>query len=318
MKVAVLGSSLFARTAAAQLSRAGNDVVRFGGAGEKLRRLAGCFPRLRAALPEARFEPIPFLSRLPFRDRVALAKLPALGRIASPTFASASDYETVDQWLDRLYQSPAARRNFWAPLVQQIAHGGLHNSSAKMIEVVAKPALLARTDNESLAIPLDDLDELSPSPSPSIGRACAASIDVEELRLGALTLESGEMIRFDLIVSALSAEGLLKLLPRTVGETEPYFRALGRLSDTRPHAPGCEAFRPRVQSPIEGLLVIGPHVRTGLPMNAESAMRSIEEIAPLAARVGESKAAAVASPPHTPGFVPLGRLKPVTPANSNP
>ena len=56
------------------------------------------------------------LPSLPWRDRLALVKVAAAIQLPSRLLPPATDWETVDGWLDRLGQSAAARRAFLHPL----------------------------------------------------------------------------------------------------------------------------------------------------------------------------------------------------------
>jgi phytoene dehydrogenase-like protein len=207
------------------------------------------------------------LTALPVIDRVKLA-----ARAARPP--KASDFESVERWLDRLGQSAEARRRFWHPLVQAALGEEPGTASAKLLETLLDERALERV-------------ELSPRWSEAAaafieaqgGRVVTAApvraLEVVDRVVRGLLLD-GERIAADAVIAALGPRAIYQLTPAEE-RRESWFVGLDRLD--RPHAAGAETLRPSVRSPIGGFFACGPSVRTGLPVAAESAARAAEEAA---------------------------------------
>ena len=114
----------------------------------------------------------------------------------------------------------------------------------------------------------------------------------------------------DEVVRALTDE-LRRVLPAAAPARVVHARLIKERDATIAHGAGTEGFRPRCQSPIEGLFAAGDYVRTGLPATIEGAVRSADDAAALALAFEPPRLAAVVTPPASSGggFVPLGRLK---------
>lgn len=308
---------------------------------------------------------------------------------------TASDLETVEQWLDRAGQSPEARATFWHPLALATLNDDPRTASAKLLEAVLREAFLGSRDDARLGFPACGLSELYVEDAARFveargGRVVTAApvgrVLVEDGVARGLELEDGERVSADAVVAAVPPRALYALAPEPLRQ-EPYFANLLRLESSpivsvhlwlehpvaceavlglvgrpvhwifarerylslvtsaaralidRParelvalaaaevarvlpgakvrharvlkereatiaHGAGTEWFRPGTRSPVEGLFVAGDHVRTGLPATLESAVRSGEEAAALAA--------AFVPPParRRPAFVPLEALRP--------
>lgn len=207
------------------------------------------------------------VTSLPVIDRVKLA-----AKAARPP--RASDYETVERWLDRLGQSAEARRRFWHPLVHEALGEQPGQASAKLLETLIDERALERV-------------ELSPRWAEAAagfieahgGRVVTAApvraLEVADRVVRGLLLD-GERIAADAVIAAVGPRALHQLAP-VEERRESWFGGLDRLE--RPHAAGAEAQRPSVRSPIGGFFACGPMVRTGLPAAAESAARAAEESA---------------------------------------
>jgi uncharacterized protein with NAD-binding domain and iron-sulfur cluster len=110
----------------------------------------------------------------------------------------------------------------------------------------------------------------------------------------------------DEIVQTLTDE-LRRVLPEAAGARVVHARLIKERDATIAHGAGTEGFRPRCQSPVEGLFAAGDYVRTGLPATIEGAVRSADDAAELALAFEPPRLAAAVAP--TGAFVPLARLK---------
>jgi hypothetical protein len=151
------------------------------------------------------------------------------------------------------------------------------------------------------------------------------------LRARGVRLADGERIDAEVVIVALRPSALLPLLPDEERRSEPYWRSLVDLTarvsgrTAAAHTPGRAAERPRVRTPVEGLLSAHGLIRTGLPLGPESAVRAADEAAALvielAARPPTPRPSATESPAACASsatamtrdeagqpFVPLGRL----------
>jgi uncharacterized protein with NAD-binding domain and iron-sulfur cluster len=103
-------------------------------------------------------------------------------------------------------------------------------------------------------------------------------------------------------LAALALEEVRRALPRARAARCVHARVMKEREATIAHTAGSEPLRPRARSPIEGLLLAGDYVRTGLPATLESAARSADEAAALAAACAPRRAAPSGA------FVPLARV----------
>ena len=347
---------------------------------------------------------------LPWRDKLAAVKIGAAIQFPEHVSSPASDWETVDGWLDRHGQSHAARRALWHPLALATLNDDPRQASAKLFEAVLREGFFGTRDDARLATARVGLSDLYVDDARAWLQARGAvvrlnaAVDklvVAEGRARGVVVRGGETLEADCIVAALPPAPLGSLVDGELRAGETWFGGLERLqpspivslhlwldrlvtdeemigvvdsplhwifnrnrlttvkdarashlslvvsaaralvdkpSDeivqllvgelkralpaardarvrqarvitereaTIAHPAGGEGYRPRCQSPIDGLFAAGDYVRTGLPATIESAVRAGDEAAALALAYEAPRAS---RPAATGAFVPLSRL----------
>jgi squalene-associated FAD-dependent desaturase len=352
-------------------------------------------------------------SSLTWADRLALVKVAAGVARPSALFPAASDFETVERWLDRVGQSRAARRGFWHPLALAALNDDPRTASAKMLEAVLREGFFGTREGSRLGMASVGLSELYAEDAARYveargGRVVTAA-QVENVRIEGriargVVLRDGTRCDADAVIAAVPPGAIGALLPRELAEGESYFAGIGRLESSpivsahvwldrvvtdeelialvdrpvhwvfnrnrlvmapRPerahkqclalvvscarelidasareiielsvaelrralpgaakanvvharvakereatiaHTAGTERLRPGARSPVDGLFLAGDYVRTGLPATLESAVRSADEAAELAAAYTPAPAPVASSG----AFIPLRTLK---------
>jgi uncharacterized protein with NAD-binding domain and iron-sulfur cluster len=104
-------------------------------------------------------------------------------------------------------------------------------------------------------------------------------------------------------LTALALAEVRRALPGARDARCVHARVMKEREATIAHTAGTGPLRPRARSPVEGLFLAGDFVRTGLPATLESAARSADEAAALAAAEGPPRRAVPSGP-----LVPLGRV----------
>src|SRR5262249_55444661 len=125
--------------------------------GQRSRLRALALPRFLSerALPQ----PLHMLSSLvgfaalSWTDRL---KLTQLGR----ALKAASDFDTVEHFLDALGQSESARRALWRPLAIATLNDAPETASAKMLAAVLREALMGSADDARLGFADGGLSDL--------------------------------------------------------------------------------------------------------------------------------------------------------------
>ncbi|MCU1278754.1 MAG: squalene-associated FAD-dependent desaturase, partial [bacterium] len=329
----------------------------------------------------------------------------------------ATDYETVDGWLDRLGQSPAARRAFFHPLALATLNDDPGTASAKMLEAVLREAFFVAPGaggDARIGVAKVGLSDLYVDDARAWLQARGATVRlsagvervvVERGVARGVGLRGGEIISCDAVIAACPPAALIALVDAGLREGETWWAGVGRLTSSpivslhlwldrivtdeeiigcvgsplhwvfnrnrlvsvrdpsrshlslvvsaaralvdRPsdeivqslvaelgrvlpeaararvvharlikerdatiaHGAGTEGFRPRCQSPIEGLFAAGDYVRTGLPATIESAVRAADAAVELALVFEPPRTGPLVVAPATGAFVPLSRLK---------
>jgi squalene-associated FAD-dependent desaturase len=351
-------------------------------------------------------------SSLSWRDKIGMIKVAAAIQFPSRLQPPATDWETVDGWLDRLGQSHAARRAFFHPLALATLNDDPRTASAKLFAAVLKEAFFDGGDGR-LGMARVGLSDLYVEDARAWLAARGATVRlgagverivVERGAVRGVGLRDGELLTADAVIAATPPAALPALVEAELRDGETWWAGLERLTTSpivslhlwldrlvtdeelvgvvdsplhwifnrnklvtvrdpsrshlslvvsaaralidRPsdeiidtlttalrralpaaeqakvvharlikerdatitHGAGTEGFRPRCQSPIEGLFAAGDWVRTGLPATIESAVRAADDAATLALAFEPPRAGPVVAA-TTGGFVPLGRLK---------
>jgi hypothetical protein len=292
--------------------------------GDLLRR-AQAISALRAT-PLDQLAGLAGLRALGLFDRARLFKVvAAIGR-PSALFPAASDFETVDRWLDRIGQSAGARAGFWYPLCEQALGDSANSASAKLLESVLREAFFAKRSGSPLGLWRVTLSpawaELAARYLEEKGGRVVTAARVTTIDVGgsvpiarALVLHGGERHEADAIVLALPPADVFTLIPEAQ-RRENYFDALTRLPRATSsvavlaHPAGSEGDRPLARSPIEGLYLAGAHLRTGLPSTMESAARSADDAAQLVDAYRPVRPVEPTDPNRASGsFIPVSKLR---------
>jgi squalene-associated FAD-dependent desaturase len=199
--------------------------------------------RLRAAPLPPPFDLLGGLAgfhALSVADRLRLGRVALAVRMPSARTAAASDWETVETWLDRVGQSEGARRRFWRPLTLATLNEAPERASAKMLEAVLQGAFLGPGADGRLGMARVGLSDLYTDDARRYleargGRvrlgAPVARIELErDGRVASgVALRDGELVPADAVVVAVPPRALLELLPPALVARESYFASLHRL-----------------------------------------------------------------------------------------
>jgi squalene-associated FAD-dependent desaturase len=172
------------------------------------------------------------------RDRLNLLKVAA--GIAHPTalFPAASDYETVDRWLDRIGQSHGARRGFWHPLTRAVLNDEPATASAKMLEAVLREAFFGGPQDGRLGLSRVGLSELYADDAARFveargGRVVTAApvekLLVEDRVARGVVLRDGSQLVADAVLAAVPPQALYDLVPAELRHGETFFDGLRAL-----------------------------------------------------------------------------------------
>ena len=204
----------------------------------------GSTSRLRTAPLPAPFHLLGGLlgfATLSWRDRFAMAKVAAALTRPSALFPAASDFETVERWLDRIGQSREARRGFWHPLALATLNDDPRTASAKMLEAVLREAFFGTRDDARLGMARGGLSELYAEDAARFIEASGGRIvtgaHVESLELidrvvRGIRLRDGSLLPADAVITAVPPPALLALVPEAARAGETYFEGLARLESS--------------------------------------------------------------------------------------
>ena len=174
---------------------------------------------------------------LGWRDRLALVRHgPSLVK-PSAAHPAATDWQTVDQWLDRLGQSPRARRAFWYPLVTATLNDDPGAASAKMLEAVLREGFFGAREGSRLGLARVGLSELYCCAAQKFLEArgarvvTAATVEQIVVERGAArgVRVAGARVDADAVIAAVPPPELWPLVPDGARTGEPYFENLRRL-----------------------------------------------------------------------------------------
>jgi squalene-associated FAD-dependent desaturase len=180
-------------------------------------------------------------SSLPWRDKLAMLKVAAAIQLPSRLLPPATDWETVDAWLDRLGQSQAARRAFFHPLALATLNDDPRTASAKLLEAVLREAFFvgpASGGDARIGLASVGLSDLYVDDARAWLQARGATV-----RLGAgverilvengvargVGLRGGEKIAADAVIAACPPAALIAVVDPEVREGEPWWAGLEKL-----------------------------------------------------------------------------------------
>lgn len=177
------------------------------------------------------------LPSLPWRDRLALVKVAAAIRLPSRLLPPATDWETIDHWLDRLGQSPSARRAFFHPLAVAALNDDPRTASAKIFEAVLREAFVGGDPRIGVAgVGLSDLyvDDarawLSARGATVRVQAGVERVLVERGVARGVALRGGEVIAADAVIAACPPAALASLVDAEWREGETWWAGLEKLT----------------------------------------------------------------------------------------
>jgi squalene-associated FAD-dependent desaturase len=186
-------------------------------------------------------------SSLSWRDKLSLVKVAAAIHYPSRLIAPAADYETVDGWLDRLGQSPAARRAFFHPLTLATLNDDPRTASAKLLETVLREGFFGSTSGSSsaadgrLAAAKVPLSQLYVEPARAWLEAHGATVRpgvavervlVEDGVARGVRLRGGEALTADAVIAAVPPRALLALVDPALRQDVPWWSGLERLQSS--------------------------------------------------------------------------------------
>ena len=181
-------------------------------------------------------------SSLPWRDKMAMLKVATAIQLPSRFQPPATDWETVDGWLDRLGQSGAARRAFFHPLALATLNDDPRTASAKMLEAVLREAFFGGAAGDSrFGVARVGLSDLYVDDARAWLQARGATV-----RLGAgvervlvergvargVGLRGGETIAADAVIAACPPPALVALVDSEWREGETWWAGLGKLTSS--------------------------------------------------------------------------------------
>jgi squalene-associated FAD-dependent desaturase len=236
---------------------------------------------------------------LGLRDRLNLLKVAA--GIVRPTalFPAASDFETVERWLDRIGQSAEARRGFWYPLTRAVLNDEPRSASAKMLEAILREAFFGSRDDARIGMARGGLSELYAEPAARwleqrsarvVTAAPIESLTVTDGVVRGVVLRDGTSIEADAVIAALPPRPLLALIGAHAHDGETWYDGVRRLRGSpivsvhvwlEEKPAGCEMLG-LVERPIHWIFDRGTHL--SLVTSAATGLidRSTDEIGRIA------------------------------------
>jgi squalene-associated FAD-dependent desaturase len=176
---------------------------------------------------------------LSWRDKLALIPVATAIRHPSRLQPPATDWETVDGWLDRLGQSASARRALFHPLAVAALNDDPRTASARLFAAVLREAFFGAGADARIAAAGVPLSQLYAEPAAAWLRARGA-----ELRLGApvarvlvdgdvargVALRDGAELRADAVVAAVPPRALLQLVDEPARAGQVWWTGLDKLA----------------------------------------------------------------------------------------
>lgn len=175
---------------------------------------------------------------LPWRDKIAMLKVAAAIQFPSRLVAPATDWETVDGWLDRMGQSHAARRAFFHPLALATLNDDPRTASAKQFEAVLREAFFGPGADGRLALSRVGLSDLYVHDARAWLQAHGATVRpgvavervvVERGVARAVELRGGERIAADAVIAAVPPHALGTLVDAELQEGETWWAGVAKL-----------------------------------------------------------------------------------------
>lgn len=181
-------------------------------------------------------------SSLSWRDKVAMLKVAAAIQFPSRLMPPATDWETVDGWLDRVGQSAAARRAFFHPLAIATLNDDPRTASAKMLEAVLREAFFAGSttgDASRLGMARVGLSDLYVDDARAWLAARGATVRVQApvervlVERGVargVALRGGEVVHADAVIAACPPPALVQLVDAEWRDGETWWAGLDKLT----------------------------------------------------------------------------------------
>jgi len=179
------------------------------------------------------------LPSLPWRDRLALVKVAAAIRLPSRLLPPATDWETIDGWLDRLGQSASARRAFFHPLALAALNDDPRTASAKIFEAVLREAFVggdARIGVASVGLSdvyVDDARAWLQARGATVRLGAGVErVLVERGVARGVALRDGETLAADAVIAACPPAALAALVDAEWREGETWWAGLEKLTSS--------------------------------------------------------------------------------------
>lgn len=148
---------------------------------------------------------------------------------------------TADEWMARMRQSEALRRDFWDLLCIAALNEDPHIAAATVFEPVLRLALFESAQGSRLGFAAAGLSECYTEAATAFIRAKGGEIEVERDVTGLILDSTGEkicrgvkladgfIIESDVVLSAVPCFQLARLLPQDLLSSEPFFSGLTRM-----------------------------------------------------------------------------------------
>lgn len=193
---------------------------------------------------------------LSLRDRWALLRGLAAFRLSRKDLSQL----TVSEWLDRLRQTPGARRAFWTPVCLATLNERPEAACAEALAVVLREGFLGSAEDRALGYANVSFAKLWPVELSSYlkrqgglvaSRQTAVSLRVEGRRVRAVAMENGDSVEADAVVAAVPPPAFLQICPP---ELRSHYRELESLSYSAIASVNFWFPRPLFEDPLVGLL----------------------------------------------------------------
>ncbi|MGH9821750.1 MAG: hydroxysqualene dehydroxylase HpnE [Blastocatellia bacterium] len=129
---------------------------------------------------------------------------------------------TVEQWMDRLGQSPTIRQRFWYPMAIATLNENPKVASARMLKRVLELGFGGKSSESKIGIASVGLSDLYTHSArgfiESHGGSVRASADVRSLlmdsgRISGCQLKNGDVVSADCYISSVTPRALLRMIP---------------------------------------------------------------------------------------------------------
>ena len=173
---------------------------------------------------------------LNWREKLAVARAVAPVRRMTDAELRAANGESFAAWLDRQHQPPRAVERFWQPAIVSACNESLERVAAGYGLKVLRDGFLADKAGARMGLPTVPLDELYARTAARLADAGGAlrlgttakriDYDAAAQRVTGVTLNTGERLEADAVVSALPPEALGRVTDPAMQRDDPRLQRL--------------------------------------------------------------------------------------------